>query len=313
VPCTQPLRAYRARGGSVVFNRVEATGPPFDLPCGQCRGCRIQRSQEWAVRCVHEAQMHTRYDQVLKERVPCNAFVSLTYRDEDLPEGGSLDVRDWQLFAKRLRKKFPFRYFQCGEYGDTNRRPHHHALLFGVDFCDDRYFWRNRRGHRYYRSATLEEAWQKGNCEFSDVTLQSAAYVARYCVKKMSNPQAENPDVRFEQEKKFAKYERFDDETGEVYYVRPEFVTMSRDPAIGVSWLKKFRSDVFPSDEVIHEGRRYRTPRRYDDVLDELELDQVKAGRRDKVRKHAKDLTADRLVVREKLLNKRVGRLLRDV
>ncbi len=262
----------------------------------------MARAKSWALRCVHEAQMHEE-----------NSFVTLTYNDEHLPKDGDLRCRDFQLFAKRLRKKKKFRYFQAGEYGDDNLRPHFHALLFGVDFSDDRYFWKNRRGHLVFRSPTLEEAWKNGFCEIGSLTVESAAYVARYCIKKASDPKSEDPDVRFEQEKKFSRYERVDGSTGEVSYVRPEFVTMSRDPAIGVSWLRKFKSDVFPGDEVIHEGRRYLPPRRYLDELSDDQVEEIKARRRLKVGLHAADLTADRLRVRERVLNSKVDRLLRDL
>ena len=138
--CYSPLKAYKIHGvktesnkAVLVFNHRLTIGKTYsevDLPCGQCIGCRIDKSRDWACRCYHEASM---YDE--------NCFVTFTYDDENLPENGSLtrgSQSDFTLFMKRLRKKVKkkIRYFQCGEYGDTTGRPHHHACLFGFDFED---------------------------------------------------------------------------------------------------------------------------------------------------------------------------------
>lgn len=63
---------------------------------------------------------------------PFSYFITLTYSDEHLPEGGNLEPRDLQLYWKRLRKNTgkSLRYFAVGEYGDRTRRPHYHAVVF---------------------------------------------------------------------------------------------------------------------------------------------------------------------------------------
>ncbi len=85
-------------------------------------------------------------------------------------------------------------------------------------------------------------------------------------------------------------------------FVRPEYVTMSRRPGIGSTWLAKFKSDVYPADEVVHEGKRYRPPRFYDSQLAGEELDEYKVKRRRALVNRVKDLTPDRLASREKCL-----------
>src|ERR1041384_105602 len=91
------------------------------LPCGQCRGCRAAYHREWSARCVHEACMHE-----------VNSFVTLTYDDEHLPVGGSLDLEAVPVLIRALRKRGKkVRYFYCGEYGERSGRPHYHALLVG--------------------------------------------------------------------------------------------------------------------------------------------------------------------------------------
>lgn len=237
--CFRPLKAYWKPGGGIAFSAKKGWyDRHLELPCGKCPGCRLARSHEWALRCVHEAQMHER-----------NCFLTLTYSPECIPEDGSLRVEDWQRFAKRLRKRLgPFRFFHCGEYGEENFRPHYHAVIFGLDFGEDRVPLKRERGHTLYTSRCLDETWGLGIATIGSVTWQSAAYVARYSLKKVHDEKAEERMLRV------------DLETGEVVRIRPEYVTMSRRPGIGSKWFEQFASDVYPADEVVHEGKRYRPP-----------------------------------------------------
>lgn len=282
MPCFSPLTAYRSQGGKVVFNPKDGwVDRPLDIPCGQCIGCRIEKSRQWALRCVHEAEMHER-----------NCFITLTYRPECIPEGGSLCLADWQNFAKRLRKNCgSFRYFHCGEYGDVNQRPHYHACIFGLDFVADRDLWKTERGISLFRSPLLEKTWGLGFATVGALNFQSAAYVARYIMKKVNGDLA---------------VEKYGDR-------RPEYVTMSRRPGIGSTWLDRFKSDVYPADEVVLEGKRYRPPRFYDSKLGDEELDGYKAKRRRAALKHVKDLSPDRLRVREVVAAKRGNFLIRNL
>lgn len=280
--CFTPLKAYRAHGGGIAFSSKKGfSDRPFDLACGQCQGCRLERSRQWALRCVHEAQMHEQ-----------NCFLTLTYDQVHLPEDGSLHVEDWQKFAKRLRKRAgPFRFFHCGEYGDESGRPHYHAAVFGLDFSRDRLPLKRKGGHTLFESESLNETWGLGFATVGSLTWQSAAYVARYVMKKATGALAK---------------ERYGDR-------RPEYTTMSRRPGIGSKWFEEFASDVYPSDEVVHEGKRYRPPRFYDSKLPEKELEILKRKRRSCVARHAKELTPERLRVREKVAAVRVDKLLRNL
>lgn len=269
--CFRPLKAYRKPGGGVAFDGVKGyVDRPLDLPCGQCIGCRLARSRDWAVRCVHEAQLHE-----------ASCFVTLTYDEDHLPEDGGLVLRHWQLFAKRLRKELgPFRFFHCGEYGEQTYRPHYHALLFGVDFSSDREVYQ-RHPHFLWRSDTLDRVWgMSQHNPIGAVSYETASYVARYVVKKLTGNEAA---------------ETYGD-------LRPPYVTMSRRPGIGSGWLEKFSSDVYPSDEVVINARRFRPPRFYDKKVGEVDesfLDLIKRKRRDQVSRE--DATPDRLAVREKV------------
>jgi len=286
VPCYRPLKAYRAHGGSVVFDSKRGFADrPLELPCGQCIGCRIERSRQWAIRCIHESQMHQ-----------TSSFITLTYDNEHLPKDGSLHTEDWQKFAKRLRKRIgKFRYFMAGEYGESSSRPHYHACLFGQNFSEDRIPLKQSGKNALYQSPLLEHTWGKGFCTVGNLSFESAAYVARYAVKKITGDQAEE------------HYQRVDTETGEVFQVKPEFATMSRRPGIGSTWYKKYGTDVYPSDEVIHDGKRYRPPRFYDEKLPGDQLLDLKKQRLKNVRKRKEDLTPERMKTKEKIIQKQMN------
>jgi len=293
VPCFSPNRAWRARGGGVTFNRDDAwSDRPLELPCGQCVGCRIEKARQWAVRCVHEAQTHEN-----------NSFITLTYNQEHLPKPASLDVRDWQNFAKRLRKEIgPFRFFHCGEYGGDTFRPHYHALIFGWDF-PDKSIYKMSGENPLFVSQLLEDKWGKGFCTIGRLTVQSAGYVARYAMKKVTGKKAAM--TRW--------YERIDPETGVVYELKPEYATMSRRPGLGAEWFERFSGDVYPSDEVILEGKRYRPPRFYDEKLGEDYLAEIKGKRIASVGSRGKDLTPERLLEREFILEDKLKKLERKL
>lgn len=276
------MPAVRLKDGSVKFisrnkKHVEST---LDLPCGQCIGCRLERSRQWAVRCMHEASLHD-----------ANAFITLTYREECLPPGGSLNYRDFQLFMKRLRERTGVKmsYYCGGEYGEKLFRPHFHACLFGFDFADKQYLSRSSDGSKLYTSAVLEEVWSHGMCAVGDVSFASAAYIARYCVSKVNGQMAD------------AHYTRVS-EDGEIIRLASEFNHMSLKPAVGKRWLEKFRTDVYPRDYVIVNGVKTKPPKYYDRLFekeDPVALDEIRAIRELDAALVAGDNSYARLAVKE--------------
>ena len=58
-------------------------------------------------------------------------------------------------------------------------------------------------------------------------------------------------------------YRRIDARTGEEYYVPREFVTMSRRPGIGSGFYDRFKSDIFPSDRCVLDGKLVSVPKYY--------------------------------------------------
>lgn len=309
MPCTSPLDAYRA-GGSVVVGR--GRGAPFDeqfqVRCGQCLDCRLAYARSWALRIMYEAQMHER-----------SSFVTLTYDDEHLPPDHGLHVRDFQLFMKRLRKRTgkSLKYFQCGEYGPKTLRPHFHVAMFGDDFRDGSVPAQSKSGEPAWESTLLEEVWGKGLHQVGSLTFDSACYVARYVMKKFTRPSAKDPEVRAKQEAYFRAYERIDPDTGEVYRVRPPFVTMSRggstkgSTGIGADWFHKFYSDVYPHDFAVAKGQKFRPPKYFDIKMAELDqelMDELKARRK----ANALELSPERLAARNKVLHAKMDHFRRE-
>lgn len=242
MPCYHPIAGWYANRvnesgkRSVVFNlRDGFKDQPVELPCGRCLGCRLERARQWAVRCMHEAKLYQE-----------NCFCTLTYDDEFLPADGGLRPRDFVLFMKRLRKAYSdkcIRFFHCGEYGETNLRPHHHVLLFNHDFADKRVCRKSGSGESLYSSKELEGLWRYGRCWIGSVSWNSANYVARYSMKKVVGAAA-----------------------GDWYAGRkPEYLTMSRRPGIGMKWLEKYFAEVYSSDRVISNGHEAKPPRFYDE------------------------------------------------
>lgn len=247
MPCFNPLSAYmyKRRDGTnhVVFKPTEFRYPAdgynlINLPCGRCIGCRLERSRQWATRISFESQL---YD--------ANAFITLTYNDEHLPliDSGLPTLRpdDLQKFLKRLRFRFSpqkIRFFGAGEYGDTTLRPHYHVCLLGFQFPDLLPF-SSDGVNPLYISQSLVDVWSHGHCIVGNLTFESAAYVARYCCKKITGKDASS------------HYQ------GRV----PEFCRMSRRPGIGLAWYEQYQSDVYPLDEVIVNGRKCKPPRYFDE------------------------------------------------
>lgn len=308
MPCFKPLSAYVGAGRSkngkrnIVWKESEAiSGEVLKLPCGQCIGCRLARSCESAIRCVHEASFHE-----------ANCFVTLTYDDEHLPSSKSLVRSDPQIFLRSLRKRLApkrIRFFGCGEYGEARGRPHYHLCLFGEDFAEDReVIGRSVDGESdLFSSELLSETWGKGFASFGSLTFESAAYVARYSLKKLNGSLAERADS----ESGLTHYQGVDSESGEVVQRIPEFSMWSLKPGIGVGWLERYWSDAFPSDFLVHEGRKLPVPKLYRRYLEQV--DSVLAGELADRRAEAglareSDRTPERLAVRELCAELRVKR-----
>lgn len=275
MPCYHPINAWQVRPGiKPQFTPAEIK---LQLSCGQCIGCRLERSRQWAVRCIHEASQHNE-----------NCFITLTYDEDRIPYGGSLVKPHFQKFMKKLRRRIEpkkVRFFMAGEYGDELGRPHFHAILFGHEF-KDKQFWTHREGIDLFISDELEDCWGHGFCTVGDATWETAAYISRYVIKKRNGDQAKE------------HYSRIVESTGELIQIEPEYGTMSLRPAIGKEWFDAYKRDCFPKDFTTHKGRKYRVPKYYDELLkreDEKTYQEIKEERKRKASQWAYDNTSDRL------------------
>ena len=341
--CFKPLDAWspteRSASGKriISFNKNDAS-PSWEklrLPCGQCIGCRLDRSRSWAIRCLHEAQG---WDD--------NCFITLTYSNEHLPGAASLVKKDFQDFMKRLRKEFvptnPFnrdidkdrwqefhekhciRFFHAGEYGvewtdndlpieGSIGRPHYHAIIFNHDFKDKIHYC-NRNDTPLFISPTLSRIWGMGFCSVGTVTFESAAYVARYIMKKVTGDLADDHYAQLPHTEEYLRH-RVDPSTGEIFRIQEEYTTMSRRPGIGRRWIEKYIDEVFPDDFVSINGQKLQTPGYYRDIYQERDPEAAEAlcrARLEKARENP-DNAPHRLEAREKVAKRKLGMLPRNL
>lgn len=207
------------------------------IPCGKCTGCRLDYSRNWANRIVLESKEYNK---------DSNWFLTLTYNDENLPikevvntetgeviKGFSLWKKDLQDFIKRMRYYYPgIRYYAAGEYGEIGERPHYHACIFNLNIGKDKLkkYKNNNAGDAIYQCAEIEEIWGKGFITIAPLSWETAAYTARYIMKKQFGSEAEK------------------------YYLskakNPEFTIMSRKPGIGLKYYDENKYDIYKNDEI---------------------------------------------------------------
>lgn len=288
--CTSPLQAFyyvrkdgkkdlKFRSGKRIEcnSKSYADAPLIDVPCGQCIACRLRRSADWATRIVKEL---TQYEH--------SCFVTLTYDNDHLPSDKSLHHEHLKKFFDTIRSRNRYgikfngvkyffddvRYFCCGEYGKCDERPHYHAIIFGFDCYDRQYYKKNSNGDTLFQSPFLESIWNKGFVVIGDVTFESAAYVARYCLKKVTGKEA------------------VDHYKGR----KPEYSTSSK--GIGRRFYEKYSKKVYRQDGVRVRGH-WRTPPRYFDKLLELEdvevYNRVKDARVESMLERVEDCMSSRL------------------
>lgn len=148
-------------------------------PCTKCYPCRVNRSRVWSHRIMLETFAHE-----------FNSFVTLTYDDEKIPEGGNLSKNDVTNWLKRLREKlYPrkVRYYLVGEYGENTKRPHYHGALFGVS---------------EFEGKLIEESWGNGFTYLDELNYKTASYVAGYVTKKL---RSKEEDEKCGRVKEFSK------------------------------------------------------------------------------------------------------------
>lgn len=309
--CYHPLirvedrsKRIRAKDGHYYFKANVISADNFELertentnyykkqiiPCGNCIGCRLDYSREWANRGYLES-------------LTSNGawFITLTYNDEvlEIPEwvedpsgitycndgewGGTLVPKHLELFLKNLRQiqqrryekdckewlekqegsppKKPknIRYMACGEYGTETERPHYHLIIYNLEVPeDDLYKPRLINKNVYYQSKMVEQAWTpkgatepRGICNICPATWNTIAYTARYITKKVNGSQ---------------KDEHYGSK-GQM----PEFFRVSRMPGIGEEYYRQHWEEIYKYDKIIIHNRegtiQSKPPKYYDELF----------------------------------------------
>lgn len=228
--CIRPLKASFNSQGTITFSQKQALPGlvPFRLPCNKCLACHLNRSREKGIRAWHESKYHSE-----------SMFLTLTYDDDHLP-GPKLVVADSQNFIKRLRKALnqPISVVTTGEYGTKTKRPHWHYLIFGYRPTDAKRSRETDFGPTF-TSEIISNLWEnRGIHEIGEVTLESAAYVARYGAKALGET---NPDFR------------------------PHHRTGSKR-ALGRSWIEENHIHALENGFIVlPDGSRGKIPRYYVD------------------------------------------------
>ncbi|QXP08231.1 MAG: replication initiator protein [Arizlama microvirus] len=271
--CIAPMRAYKAAlTGRLIFWKAkdkEYSQEPYtglEIPCGTCILCREEQARQTAVRITHEATCHA-----------SNSFLTMTYRDEDLPKYGSLDYRHLETFWKRLRKQVgELRYYAVGEYGDKSMRPHYHACVFGHDFTENSIIYREEP-HRLWINLQLTKCWGLGDVKVGALTFETARYTASYVTKKLRSKQ---------------RYVRIDEEEGELIAVAQPQARMSRN--LGRKWWEQWGHQLQDHDYVVINGTEQKPPKAYDRWLlekDEKKSIDIKTKRQEKAKPQSKTQT----------------------
>lgn len=253
------------------FNKINEESVKISrIPCGQCIGCRLEYSKNWATRCVLEAK-----------ETPNNYFITLTYDDEHLPIPkyminqetgeiinnpgtwtGCLEPEHMTKFIKDLRRYYKYhenhdgiRFFYCGEYGEQLQRPHYHAILFNLPLKkeDLKYKFTNDEYQPIYECEKLQKIWGRGLIVIGEVSFSSCAYVARYVTKKKNGHKAKEEYLN----------------NGQI----PEFVRMSRKPGIARNYYEENKADLYKTD-IIYQSTckgnilKVKPPKYYDKLYD---------------------------------------------
>ena len=230
---------------------LKASGSPLrwqQIPCKNCWACKLNYSAEWATRITCECK-----------KTQHNYFVTLTYDDEHLPIAETIKVgkdiyendgtvewcegtvyephmhkfiHDLRQHLDRDKKHQGMQYYYCAEYGETTHRPHYHIILMNcpLELSQFKEFHLDGQKKLHWKTEELEKYWTYGMIDVAEVEWSCAAYVARYCMKKLHDHTKSDADYAKEGKLK-------------------EFVRMSRK--IGRDYYEEHKNEIYKYDELI--------------------------------------------------------------
>lgn len=291
-----------------------------EIPCRRCLECRLAYSRNWAMRIMHEASLSdhnyfvtlTYQDYFLPQRTIVNDPVKYAFDlfdgnldDFDSVKVGTLCPDHLSSFLKRFRQQMRrkglatsgIRFYACGEYGEVYKRPHYHLILFNCPLPDLEFVGRSQSGFPLYSSQHIYDAWKfpifvQGKTEWitagihqiGEVTFESAAYVARYVLKKSTGRDSEDAKMNYicDQISKDGKLDRLIDFSKWIKSiggtlsntVQGEFVRMSNRPGIGRRWAEDNLDSMYSTDEVFMKNAYGVVPLKpcsyYDKIYDAI-------------------------------------------
>lgn len=146
--------------------------------CRKCSGCLDARLRSWVLRLILESMLYPPEE---------TSFLTLTYKNSELPPDEKTAVDQLQKFFKRLRKDYAFagrlRYVAALEKGtQSTKRFHWHCILFGVPLSvSNRHFLRKKWGH--------------GFLDWLPASAGRMAYVCKYAIKGGKFLMSRNPGI----------------------------------------------------------------------------------------------------------------------
>lgn len=245
--CLNPVRKR-------FFNTIVQKHFDVNCPCGRCFHCRMSHVNEWVTRLMLESHVHKyvyfvtlTYDSNKLRLHDDNLSISLmNYNKQIQLTPLVLNKKHLQDYFKRLRHKFSFRYFACGEYGHKFGRPHYHAILY-VDspLLDD-----------CIRSF-IDSCWIFGKVDVQNLSINGTlgnksgsafSYVCKYMMKQFdfdSLPTIKHIDNIIEDEYNVEVnnylYEVTFSQFKKSFYKRiSPFVVMSKSPFIASWYFEKY-------------------------------------------------------------------------
>ena len=234
--CTNPLK-------------IVQNGEEYTVKCGKCDTCRREKAQDWAIKLINEAKYHKKA-----------CFITLTFDNKILLDKNSKARKKYgahpkfvfnteyskeyfKKFIKRLRKKLEpkkITYFKVAEYGELNKRPHYHCIIFGENFEQDRKEMQvSKSGHIQYNSQILEELWACGRTSVQDINSNNIIYISQYAIKK---------------------YKKKDDQY-------KEKISFSNRSKMNIKWARRNYKEIIKGYIEDTDGKKYRVPESYKKML----------------------------------------------
>lgn len=152
-------------------------------------------------------------------------------------------------------------------------RPHYHLCIFGLHIDDLEFYKKNFSGQEYFNSPSVSDTWNKGFVVITPFSWETAAYTARYCIKKVNNNLSE---------------------FFETYNLEPEYVLMSRRPGLAHQYYDDHKNDIYEDDKLYmstSKGVEIRRPPRYFDKMFEEDFPEVFENLKEHRKEMAEELT----------------------